>query len=344
MQVVRLKHVRKIRSKGRDYWYHRITRERLPDNEAERIARILHVNATLEGEQPGIIPGSLHDLISKYRASPDYKDLAPSTRQSYLRYLSLLEESAPNKDVEAIDRAWIYGIRDGMADTPRAANLMLSVISILMGFAVDRGMREHSPAQKVKKLRGGSSYKPWPDVAVERFRAGASPRIVWAVELALYTGQRLGDVLAMQWNHIADGLISVAQQKTGERLEIPIHPDLATVLDSIPRKGMRIVHREDGRAYTRSGFSTLFQRERNRLGLQGLQFHGLRHTAAARLAEAGCTDRELMAILGHRTAAMVSKYTRGAEQKRLAKSAIVKLESRTKVSNRGDKSVKPDSQ
>ena len=58
------------------------------------------------------------------------------------------------------------------------------------------------------------------------------------------------------------------------------------------------------------------------------------------VAEAGCSDREIMAILGHRTAAMVIKYTRGAEQKRLAKAAIVKLESRTKVSNTPAKSVK----
>ena len=341
MQVVRLKHARRITTKGRAYWYHRVTKERLPDDEAERIQRVLHINATLEGWQPDNIPGSLRDLISRYRASPDYKRLAPATRESYLRYMRVLEESVPNTDVAAIDRAWIYDVRDAMADTPRAADLMVSLLSILMGFAVDRGMRENNPAQQVKKLRGGKSYKPWPDVAVERFRAGANPRMVWAVELALYTGQRLSDVLAMQWNHIADGLISVAQQKTGERLQIPIHPDLAAVLEAIPRVGMRIVHREDGRAYTRSGFSALFRRERDRLGLRGLQFHGLRHTAAVRLAEAGCTDRELMAILGHRTTEMVTRYTRGAEQKRLAKSAIARLEPRTKVSNSGGKSVKP---
>ena len=153
--------------------------------------------------------------------------------------------------------------------------------------------------------------------------------MVWAMEIAVHTGQRRADLLGMQWRHIEDGLISVAQQKTGERLLIPIHADLAVVLDAIPRRGTNIVHREDGRAYTGSGFAAIFQREKKRLGLGGLQFHGLRHTAAARLAEAGATDREIMAILGHRTATMVTRYTRGAAQKRLARAAIVKLESRT---------------
>ncbi len=173
----------------------------------------------------------------------------------------------------------------------------------------------------------------------ERFREGANPRMVLALELALHTGQRRGDVLAMQWRHIRNGLISVVQAKTGERLSIPIHSHLAAVLDRIPREHMFIVHREDGLPYTSSGFHAIYYREKKRLGLADLQFHGLRHTAARLLAEAGCTDREIMAILGHRTTAMVSRYTRHADQERLAKAAIVKLETRTKVSKPPDETV-----
>ena len=72
----------------------------------------------------------------------------------------------------------------------------------------------------------------------------------------------------------------------------------------------------------------MFRRELKRLGIRGLVFHGLRATAATRLAEAGATDRELMAILGHRSARMVTRYTRGADQKRLATAAITKLQPR----------------
>ncbi len=134
-------------------------------------------------------------------------------------------------------------------------------------------------------------------------------------------------------------MISVAQQKTGERLQIPIHTELAAVLERIPRRGTNIVHRADGRAYTGKGFGNAFRREQHRLGVTALQFHGLRHTAGRMLAEAGASDREIMAILGHRTAAMVTRYTRSAEQKRLAKAGIFKLETRTIVSNIPDKSV-----
>ena len=85
----------------------------------------------------------------------------------------------------------------------------------------------------------------------------------------------------------------------------------------------------------------MFRRELERLGLQGLQFHGLRHTVGARLAEAGATDREVMSVLGHRTVSMVTKYTRGAEQERLAEAAIVKLETRAPKDGAGTKKGKP---
>jgi integrase len=47
--------------------------------------------------------------------------------------------------------------------------------------------------------------------------------------------------------------------------------------------------------------------------------------AADRLAEAGRSAHEIMAITGHATLAMVEGYTRGANQKRLAKAAIARL-------------------
>ncbi len=339
MQVVRLKHVKRYRSAGRTYWYHRITKERLPDDKAKRIALVLHINATLDGWAKKTIPGSLGDIISRYRASPEFRQLAASTRKRYMTQITLLEENAADAPVADIDVTQLYAIRDSMADTPGAADKMLGMLSILLNFAIARGYRRDNPARYVKKLRAGKSFEPWTEEAIERFRAGANPRMVWAVELALFTGQRRSDVLAMRWNHIADGLVEVSQQKTGERLLIPIHPHLADVLAAIPRTGMFIVHRTDGGPYTGGGFASIFQREKKRLGLGALQFHGLRHTAGQRLAEAGCSDREIMAILGHLTASMVNRYTRRAEQKRLAKSAIVKLETGTKVSKTPDKSV-----
>ena len=332
--LIRLKHINRVRSKGQLYWYYRRDGrnvERLPDDEAARIKRVLDLEAgwdvgPREGSGQGPHDGSLGALICQYRKAPEFKQLAPSTRKNYQHFLGLLETNLSSKPVAKIDSAWVHKLRDGMGeDMPRSANGLVAMLSILLNFGMLRGWCSVNPCKQVKKLKGGKSYEPWPEVAIERFRAEANPRLVWALELAIYTGQRRGDVLAMQWGHIEDGCISVAQQKTKARLLIPIHPDLAAVLEEIPRVGTTIVHRQDGRAYTGSGFSSMFRREQQKLGLVGLQFHGLRATAATRLVEAGATDREAMSVTGHKTHAMLTKYTRRAEQEKLAGAAIVKL-------------------
>ena len=50
--------------------------------------------------------------------------------------------------------------------------------------------------------------------------------------------------------------------------------------------------------------------------------HGLRKAAARRLAEAGWSASEIMAITGHKTLAEVERYTRAAKQEQLARRAI----------------------
>jgi integrase len=59
------------------------------------------------------------------------------------------------------------------------------------------------------------------------------------------------------------------------------------------------------------------------------QPHGLRKAAGRRLAEAGCTAHEIMAVLGHKTLSEAERYTREADQARLASTALAKLEGRT---------------
>ena len=61
--------------------------------------------------------------------------------------------------------------------------------------------------------------------------------------------------------------------------------------------------------------------------------HGLRKAAARRLAEAGCTEHEIAAITGHASLREVARYTRAADQRRLADAAMKKEKTRNPVSN-----------
>jgi integrase len=61
--------------------------------------------------------------------------------------------------------------------------------------------------------------------------------------------------------------------------------------------------------------------------------HGLRKAAARRLAEAGCTEKQIAAVTGHTTLKEVARYTRAANQERLAADAVARLTEQTTLKN-----------
>ncbi|MFZ4534428.1 MAG: tyrosine-type recombinase/integrase, partial [Alsobacter sp.] len=98
-------------------------------------------------------------------------------------------------------------------------------------------------------------------------------------------------------------------------------------LAGVERRSVMILHQPNGKPFTPGRLGDWMARAIEKAGLPTeCVLHGLRKSAAAALAEAGCSEREIMAITGHRTPQMVSLYTRSADQKRLAKSAMAKRE------------------
>jgi integrase len=147
-----------------------------------------------------------------------------------------------------------------------------------------------------------------------------------AYMIARFAGQRRGDVLRMTRTAFDGTYISVRQEKTDEPLMIRAHRRLKTYLDELPKDSLLFVVTSRGQPIEESAFSKEFRAALDAAGLQHLHFHGLRHSAGRALAEAGCSAHEIQAVIGHRTLQMVQHYTKAAQQKRLASSAIAKLE------------------
>lgn len=332
--IVRLKHVHRVRKPdGRVFYYHRRTRERLPDDPEARARRVLEINAGRLPVRLDAAPGSFADLVTLYRLSPDFRRLAKKTRADYERRLRWMEDRWSALDVETIDREAVLALRDALAVHPRSADLTVAVLRRLLAFALDRPSRfglAHNPAIRPGRLsrpRPGAN-RPWSSEEVERALACDRRAVRVAVALAVYTGQRQGDVLRMTWHAIQAGAVAVRQAKTGAELLIPVHARLRAILAAEERRAVTIVTGERGRSLTPDGFRAIWRATLARAALAGagLTFHGLRHTAATRLAEAGCTALEIRAITGHATAAMLERYTARADQRRLAVAAVAKLE------------------
>ena len=331
--IVRLKHVKRVRSKGRTYFYHRITGERLPDDRDERAARVLEINRTMKGTARKIAPGSLADLVTQYKGAPEFRNLQPQTRQDYGGLLEVLLETWGAFPATSIGRKHILGLRDKYAATPAKANKLVKVLRIVLAFAIDREYTNNNPAKGIKNLPMGKGHATWPAEAIDKLLATAPPMMTLACKLGLYTGQREGDCLRMSWHDYDGSYINVVQAKTGTKLRIPVHMELMKALDAQARVSPIILTTATGKPFTCQNFRHHWGAAMKAAGLTGLVFHGLRYTAAARLAEAGCSLKEIAAITGHKSLSMIAKYSRGADQERLAGAAILRLENAGRTKN-----------
>ena len=145
------------------------------------------------------------------------------------------------------------------------------------------------------------------------------------IDMALYTGQRGGDLIKMLWSQYDGEGIQVVQGKTGARVWIPAHRDLQALLAEIPRNAAVILTR-NGRPWASHNYIRRVHAAVTKAGFSGYSLHGLRRNATTRLLEAGCTTDEVKSITGHATTAMVELYGRDVNQRRMARSAVAKLE------------------
>lgn len=281
-----------------------------------------------------IAPESLDALLAAYRRSPEWEALRPATRATYSVYLRLLDKIG-HLPAKGMKRRELLELRDGVAKARGngAGAGFQRAASALFAWALDRGWIEYHPLARAKALPGGH-LPPWSDADAELALAKLPEAYRRVVVLGMHTGQRRGDLIALTWAAYDGASLRLRQQKTGEALVIPAHPELRAELDAwkAERKAAVILTSPQGRPWTAQHLSREMGKKLAEHGLPGLNVHGLRKLAAARLAEAGCTPHEIQAITGHRTLSMVDLYTRGAKQERLAEAAIVKL---TNVRKRG---------
>jgi integrase len=276
--------------------------------------------------------GTLGALIVSYKSSPAYAALRLTTRTGYKTPLEALRTTHGQRTLAGMTRERINEkILQPYADRPGAGLFVLKMLRVLVRHGIDIGWLKADPTLGIRRPKGGE-IRSWTDAEIgiyeHHHKAGTRERLAFA--LMLYTGQRRSDVHRMTWADVQGGTIRVIQQKTGAKLTIPLHAELRRTLDTAPREHMTILNTAYGQPFTVDGFSGFMRDAIKDAGLPlGCQPHGLRKAAGRRLAEAGCTAHEIMSILGHKSLAEAERYSREADQARLASAAIHKLEGRS---------------
>ena len=274
-------------------------------------------------------PGTFHSMIASYYGSAEFRTLSPSTQRTYRNIIEGFRDKHGDKRVASIETHHIRAMLDAKADTPSASNNLLRMLRMLLTFAVERGVRRTDPTSGIRKVRIRSTgFHSWTEEEIAQFEAhhALGTRARLAMALLLYTAQRRSDVVTMGRQHVRDGMIAVTQQKTKTPLRIPIHPELRRVLDASEVTNMTFLVTAFGKPFTPPGFTNWFHDRVKDAGLSGqCSPHGLRKAASRRLAEAGCSANQIMAITGHKSLKEVVVYTAAANQEHLARSAMATI-------------------
>lgn len=271
-------------------------------------------------------PGTFAALATAYYGSPHYLSLSVRSRGNYRQIIDRFLLEHGHRRVDQMERQHVVSIMGKMADRPGAAITLLKRIRTLMRFALDLGWIKVDPTYKVRSYRSKEIHT-WTEDEIAQFERrweiGSKQRLGFA--LHLYTGQRGSDIHRMTWADVAGDVIHVTQLKTGADLTITLHPELQKVLAATSKQHLTILTTEYGKPYSVKGFGQFMSDAITKSGLPDrCKAHGLRKAAARRLAEVGCSTREIMAVTGHKTVAEVERYTVAADQERLNRQAIRK--------------------
>lgn len=273
---------------------------------------------------PANRPGSFGALCEAYRKSAEFSDLAESTRRELKYSIRALVAEHGGRRLIKITKADILSWKDALAKKPGACNKMLRTVKQLMTFAEDRGLRPDNVGKGIKLMKS-KRWRSWTDEELLAFEAkwplGSRERTGYA--LALYTGQRRGDLVTLKWSSIAGDAFRLKQQKTGKEMVIPIAPPLAEALAAVhPRRDKGILTGDRGEALNPVYFGHIMADAIADAGLpQACVLHGLRKSTARILAELGVDSRP---ITGHQTRAMQDEYERDANQEKLARISMGK--------------------
>ena len=293
-------------------------------------------------------PGTVNAAIISYFNSAAFRALADETQRSRRGILERFRVEHGDKRIVMLQRAHIDHMVAAKAATPSAAKNFLKALRAMMAHCVANHMRDDDPTRGIRSPKiKTDGYATWTDEHIAAFEArhpiGSRARL--AMALLLYTGQRRSDVLRIGRQHVRNGVLYVQQQKTNSKLAIPVHPELQAILDAAPSQHLTYLTTRDGSSFSPAGFGNLFRDWCKEAGLpKGLSAHGLRKACCTRLAEAGCSEKQIAAISGHLSMSEVARYTKAADQARLARDAMAMFSStRTSECQTPVQSVKPAS-
>lgn len=272
---------------------------------------------------------TLAELIDRYLV-----DVLPQKRDTRnpARYLAWWRKQLGVYALSDLTPPLVAEYRDKLAagypgDAPRSPATVvryLAALSHCLSVAVkEYQWLDDSPMRKVAKPaepRGRVRFLSEQERAalLSACEASANPYLLSVVVLALSTGMRAGEIMALEWRDVdlARGWLTLRETKNGDMRGVP----LAGRALELVKEHARTRHRVDtpllfpGKTPGKPmDLRQPWEKALKQAGIEDFHFHDLRHSAASYLAMNGASLNEIAAVLGHKTLAMVQRYAHLSE-------------------------------
>ena len=268
---------------------------------------------------------SLDAAIDRYYTTKAYEAHSDSTKSNYRRRLTKIGRAYGEYSIKTLRRENLVAILEACPSTSDR-NRTLSLFKIVLQESMEQGFIDSNVANTIPRAKDKpKSYETWTREDIERYLEHHSENHMARLALLLlyYTGQRGSDVWDMSDDCYKDGRIYVTQQKTGGKVDLPVHPALEA---KIPHGSGIWLRSSRGTPFgSVKSFQKWFVDMAKQAGIHGKSAHGLRRAIATHLAEAGASAPEIAAITGHKTLTEVTRYISDAQGSTLADAAFDKL-------------------
>lgn len=258
---------------------------------------------------------TLGDVIERYLAevTPTMKSAGADT----IRLRALMRRPIARLSMANLSAARVAAFRDERLKQVSAGTVIreLAYLSAIINHARrEWGINVPNPVQMVRKPSSPPARaRVLSGEEVSRLLQALEPtgrRSHWtkpAVQLALATAMRRGELLSLRWEHVdlQARTAFLPDTKNGDSRTVPLSSSALETLARLPRH-------ISGHVFPVKAFTldAAFKRGLARAGLDDLRFHDLRRTAITRMAEKLPNVIELAAVSGHKSLMVLKQYYR----------------------------------
>lgn len=282
----------------------------------------------------------MNELLLAWLNNYEKERVKPRT---YSRYQSLIElhlipefgdfpiEELKRRNIQDFlyKKKKIGNLINGKSLSSTSVNLMLTVLNMAFEYALDMELCESNPCVRLKRIpvdyKQIEAFTRSEQKKLETYIKKSNDRRLFGILLDLYSGMRIGELIALEWSDIDfekkiihinktayrdksktgkwEVCIDKPKTKSSERI-IPIPACMIDIMKkySLSSTSCYVVENKKSEQMSVRSYQFIFEKLTEKVGVRKLNFHAIRHTFATRAIECGMDIKTLSEIMGHKNA------------------------------------------